>query len=289
MLEKEATEKSKYDAEQLAEAAKEATEKSRYEDEQKTKNNIRKSEDLMGSDGVVRRHDVGPDGRVYLNGVEVGNRSDYTKAPTKTQETKGGSGYGDNLDNRAIPKLETMGQANRVAKIGNTLSPESKAKLNDSSDLLKQVMLRSFSPRGAAALIKNRFSGYDQDAKDFIVSISRLSAEERHKLFGSALTQTEKESAQDFMDRVEGLSLDQMLSRLGDTYRANEDSLITYDNVGNGTSYADIVARSNWNQFDKSVGVPGGGEELASEIAEIDSQIAKMTAEIEAAEQTGSN
>jgi hypothetical protein len=37
MLEKEATEKSKYDAEQLAEAAKEATEKSRYDAEQLAK------------------------------------------------------------------------------------------------------------------------------------------------------------------------------------------------------------------------------------------------------------
>ena len=276
MVQKEATEQARYDQTALAAAAKEAKLDARY-------TNARESKDLIDpNDNTTGRFDVGPDGKVYKNGVEVGDRSAYVTAPTstktKTKAMLGGSGYGSNLDDRAVPKLEIMGKANRVAKIGNSLSPESKAKLNDSSNLLKQVMLSSFSPSKASALIKNEFSGYGQDAKDFIVAVSRLSAEERHELFGSALTQTEKESSEDFLARVEGLSLDQMLSRLGDTYLANQDSLKTYDNVGGGTSYLDMVAKSGWTQFDKSTEELSVSENLSSEIAELEAEIAAAEA-----------
>lgn len=210
----------------------------------------------------------------YLNGKAIDNFGDWTDPAAKTK-AMAGAGYGNtDLDKRAIEKMEIMGKANRVAKIGNGLSPKSKAQLNDAGDMLKQVMLSSFSPSSAAALIKNEFSGYDQDAKDFIVAVSRLSSEERHALFGSALTQTEKESSEDFLARVNGLSLDQMMSRLGDTYNANFNAIKTYDNFGGGTSYQDAVARSKWGQFTPKA--DGQGNLSDDEFAELKALEEKM-------------
>jgi len=192
----------------------------------------------------------------------------WTKAADKTADTTKTVGYGNAAqDKEALKSLMMMGKAERVAAQGNALSSEAKAELNDGNVRFKEVLLNTFSPSKAKALIKSSFSGYSDEAKNFIVSLSRMSAEDRHALFGAALTQGEAESSEDFLARVEGLTLDQMMYRLSDTFNKGQRELEAIDLLGGGSQYADAVSRSGWNAFntpDTATPQEGGVNDVAN-------------------------
>ena len=184
-----------------------------------------------------------------LNGKAVDDIGDWTNPAKKTQEVTQGTSYKNlDIDKRATDSIALMGGAHRIASLGSALPDQAKAELNSGSTRLREIMLDTFSPDNAKALIKSEFSGFSPEAKDFIVSISRLSAKERHDLFGSALTQTENESAGDFLNRVKGVSLDQMLSRTKDIYDYNDNLLTSYDIAGGGGKLRDAIVKSGWGE-----------------------------------------
>jgi hypothetical protein len=191
----------------------------------------------------------------------------WTKAADKTADVTKTVGYGNtHQDKEALKTLMMMGKAERVGAQANGLSSEAKAELNDGNVRLKEVLLNTFSPSKAKALIKSAYSGYSDEAKNFIVSLSRMSAEDRHALFGAALTQGEAESSEDFLARVEGLTLDQMMYRLSDTFGKGQRELEAIDLLGGGTQYADAVGRSGWDAFNtdptqpKVIGTPDANQ-----------------------------
>jgi hypothetical protein len=205
-----------------------------------------------------------------------------TRAPEKTETSEAGvSGYErPAIDKPAIKAVEVLGQNKRIMGVARGLSAESQAALNSPNVRMKEFFLNAFSPSDAEALIKEQFSGYPQEAKDFLVSISRLTAIERHELFGATLTQGEKESANDFLSRVEGLTLTQMVNRMKDTHNMSVTTLENMDNLGNGSEYMDTYKRGNYGEF---MADPVAADVQAQYDAE-DAEMEQLKAEIAAAE-----
>ena len=242
MLEKEATEKSRYDARTTAEAAKEAKSDARYIAEQKVKKNSRKSEDLIGLDGVVQRYDVGPDGKVYDNGVEVGDRSDYPKAPTKTQEVSNAGGYGgkgDDKESRAY--RNTIRNIDYVYSLMADVKPEQEKMLNSTGYRAKMALLETMTPQAFDALVKERFAGYDDATRKMMISLHSMSSRERNRLFGSALTKPEIKSSQDFLANTIGRGLPFVRDALNDTKTENIDMLLGVDAQYGNSKYKNML------------------------------------------------
>lgn len=183
--------------------------------------------------------------------VDLTGKVPYT-APTSGKSGSGGGGYTTDLNKLANKALITMTKADRVGGIGNALTQEDKAQLNSTGDRWKQILMRGFSPSGARALIGSDLSGFSPEVKNFVVAVSRLSAEERHELFGAALTQGEAESSEDFLARVRGLSLDEMMARMGDTYSSNAEVLRVADTLGGGDKYSTALGNLQHTNFGKT-------------------------------------
>jgi hypothetical protein len=205
-----------------------------------------------------------------------------TRAPEKTETSEAGvSGYErPAIDKPAIKAVEVLGQNKRIMGVARGLSAESQAALNSPNVRMKEFFLNAFTPSDAEALVKSEFSGYPQEAKDFLVSISRLTAIERHELFGATLTQGEKESANDFLGRVEGLTLTQMVNRMKDTHNMSVTTLENMDNLGNGSEYMDTYKRGNYGEFMADT-VPA---DVQAQYDAEDAEMKQLKAEIAAAE-----
>jgi hypothetical protein len=212
-----------------------------------------------------------------VDGQAISDFSNWTDPVKKSKVANvGGAGYGNkDIDKSGRAALTAMSKTHRMASIGNKLNETDRAQLNDSSNLFKQVMVSTFTPSKLQALVKDNLSGYSQASKDFIVGVARMSAEERHELFGAALTPTEKESSEDFMARVEGLSFDQMMARMSDSYGARMEELKVLDALGGGEQFTGAIGRMGWDAFDpKAPEAPEGGGDLAAQIAALEAEIA---------------
>jgi hypothetical protein len=174
-----------------------------------------------------------------------------TENPTETTDITQ-FGYGDKAEDKiANDSLMLMGQANRVGTKANALPDSAKAELNSGAVRFGQWFLDAATPQGLNALIKSEYSGYSPEAKSFLESLARMSAEERHALFGAALTEGEERSGAEFLAFVNGLSLDQIMSRAKDTFGSNREKLITQDNNRGGTRRQESIERNNWTAFDE--------------------------------------
>jgi hypothetical protein len=212
-----------------------------------------------------------------VDGQAISDFSNWTDPVKKSKVANvGGAGYGNkDIDKSGRAALTAMSKTHRMASIGNKLNETDRAQLNDSSNLFKQVMVSTFTPSKLQALVKDNLSGYSQASKDFIVGVARMSAEERHELFGAALTPTEKESSEDFMARVEGLSFDQMMARMSDSYGARMEELKVLDALGGGEQFTGAVGRMGWDAFNpKAPPEAAGGGDLAAKIAALEAEIA---------------
>jgi hypothetical protein len=223
--------------------------------------NKRTTEDRVNpATNLPERVEVGGDGELYTNGQRIANRNEWVNAPTKAEtRAVGGASYGDkDLDKRGNTAYINLGNVSRVTDRANKLSVEDKAALNDPKSRFREVLLDTFSPAKASALIKEEFSGRSDEAKAFIQSVARMSAEERHELFGAALTQGEGESSKDFMARVEGLSLDPMLRTMRDSYDRNAGILRSVDELGGGRNYRGAVERAGYGDVWEASSTEGG-------------------------------
>jgi hypothetical protein len=158
-------------------------------------------------------------------------------------------GYGTAPDKEADKSFKIMALADRVGTKANALPDSAKAELNSGAVRFGQWFLDAATPQGLGALIKSQYSGYSAEAKDFLVSLSRMSATERHELFGAALTEGEERSGEEFLAFVNGLNLDQIMSRARDTFESNGAILTAQDRSRNGTKRAESVANQNWTAF----------------------------------------
>jgi hypothetical protein len=199
-----------------------------------------------------------------------------TAVPVKTEVGNvdlTGGGYGSSKD-VTLQKAQYRGMwtANEIMGQANKFTTADKTQLNSGLDRLKQLAIKGFSPQLVKAFVSEELSGYSPAVKKFFVELSRMSAEERHALFGSALTKTETESSEDFMARVQGLSLDSLLSRIESGYRANERFLLSEDRVYDGNKWSENIARGQFTNMGP-VSVPEDVSARRAEIARIKAEL----------------
>jgi hypothetical protein len=188
---------------------------------------------------------------INSEGTILNSLQGLIEKPTETTDITQ-FGYGDKAEDKiANDSLMLMGQANRVGTKANALPDSAKAELNSGAVRFGQWFLDAATPQGLNALIKSEYSGYSPEAKSFLESLARMSAEERHALFGAALTEGEERSGAEFLAFVNGLSLDQIMSRAKDTFGSNREKLITQDNNRGGTRRQESIERNNWTAFDE--------------------------------------
>ena len=201
----------------------------------------------------------------------------FDKDATKTTQVPNFNGYGNDItDKLATNHALLMGSADRVGAKANALSATAVAEIDSGSVRLGEFLLDTFTPKKANAMVKSEFSGYSPEAKDFLVGLARMSADERHELFGAALTEGEELSGEKFLAFVQGLTLEQIMSRVGDTYRNNEDKLRSLDAINGGNKYMTIPSAAKWSAFDEKE------VESVAELSALDAEIAALEAEIAA-------
>lgn len=253
-------EKAKYDAEQLQRATN-ATHYTNDESGEKLKVYRNKAGDLIDSESNL-----------------ISSLKGYSKDATSTVALAQ-YGYGNESEDKLAGEyFQLMGQANRVGTKVNELPDQARDELNSGKVRFGQWFLNTASPAGLSALIKSEYSGYSAESKSFLESLARMSAEERHSLFGAALTEGEERSGEEFLAFVNGLSLDQIMSRAKDTFSSNREKLLTQDNINGGTKRQQGMNNANWNAFD----APADAEDDT-----LDAQIKALEAEIAAATGSG--
>tara|TARA_R110000851_G_scaffold129651_1_gene262747 strand:+ start:28484 stop:30343 length:1860 start_codon:yes stop_codon:yes gene_type:complete len=174
-----------------------------------------------------------------------GNRLNLTDFETAAQKTKEiGPMYGvKEVDNQAIEASTKRGELRRVATIGSALSAASKKELNDNKTIFKNLLIKTLTPQQFENVARDQYSGLSRESLNFVTAISRMGAEERHTLFGAALTKMENSSANDFIDSAAGLSFDTMMSRMRDNYGKWGHRLDSLDTAMNGSVFADMQSR----------------------------------------------
>lgn len=182
-----------------------------------------------------------------------GNKIDSLKGwsvdPTATKiATNFGYGY-DKQDKQAVDAALLMGKADRIGRKVNALSPQARQELDSFMIRSQDFLLDTFTPQKANALIKSELSGYSDEAKNFLESLARMSAEERHELFGAALTEGEELSGEKFLAFVNGQPLSRIMNRAKDVYDSNFENLKTLDAVFKGDKYQRIVKDADWKAF----------------------------------------
>jgi len=195
---------------------------------------------------------VDSEGIKYLNGVALPDDQQglWVRAPTSTRD-ESGVGYGFDPQT-AIPLkgLDRLRTVDSLLGRGAGLSSEDKSLLNEPWSRAKKLLISGFTPSAWDAFVKDETSGLTAEGKGLLEMLGELTAEERHALFGSAFTRTEKETSEQFADRVEGLSLDTMLRRLAQGFDRTKQSLTTRDIAGKGSEWADAINRAGLTGYD---------------------------------------
>lgn len=215
------------------------TASTRADEKRKTKNVVRPG---TNKTEVV---EVGPKGVYYQGGVPVENQKDWIDAPTKTQEVTGAGGYGGkNDDKESRAYNNTIGNVDRVYGLLADVTPEQEDMLNSTSYRAKMALVETLTPEKFASLTKSEFAGYDPATRKMMIALHSMSSEERHRLFGSALTKPEIMSSQDFLANTIGKGVGFVRDALQDTKQKNVDMLLGVDEQYGSTKYKDMLVNN---------------------------------------------
>ena len=208
-------------------------------------------EEYGGGVGMIR---IDQNGDVEYKGqiIPAAEAAGFTDAPKATSNENlntiidASGGYGT-ASNQKIDKgyFKTMWRANKLIGQANKFTLADKEHLNNKWTQFKALAVEGFSPDGWESFFKENLTDMSDAAKEFYISLSRLSSEEQKTFFGSALTKTEDMKAQNFVPNVKGLSLDGLIRRIEVAARDAGESLAAGDAWWGKTRHADILKRAN--------------------------------------------
>jgi hypothetical protein len=275
------------DASELAAAkAKELAdkEKIRLEKEGQTATDFTQMIDREGNTvNVSRRHDG-----QWINGLkEPIDIQGLTEVP-KVTITSDNSGYkSDAANKRAEEYINALGAANRVRGLYNNLSPEKLKQLSSIPTRVTKTFINAL-PENVAGLINQQFET-DPQAKRYFSELAKMSAVERHAMFGGALTKYEGMTAGQFLAFVINMTPAEQQARMRGSVESVLQALKTSDAIQGGkgsTKYQDVYNNMNFKNLVYDDPIPQAGSVNAvnnSELIQgIDAEMAALQAELNA-------
>ena len=281
------------DALKLAKAkAKEAAriEKIRLEKEGQTATDFKQMVDGEGSTVNVSRLHNGQ----WINGLkEPIDIQGLTEVP-KITITSDNSGYkSDAANKRAEASINALGAANRVRGLYNNLGATKIKELGSLETRVAKTFINAL-PENVAGLISQEFET-DPQAKRYFSELAKMSAVERHAMFGGALTEYEGMSAGQFLAFVINMSPEEQQARMKGSVEGYLQEIRSSDavqGVNGSTKYMDAYNSMGFKNlvFDEPIPqegsvnaanntIPPNGEQgglTAAEFAEMQTLEASM-------------
>jgi hypothetical protein len=170
-----------------------------------------------------------------------------------------GGGYDDATANKAaLDDIKNLGAANRVIGLYNDLSPETIARISSPQKRIGDIIVKGIFPNNVASFIKSEIEK-DPQVEQYYSDLSKMSAVERHAMFGGALTKFEAMSSNDFLSFVIGLPPEEQISRVQNSVARSKNSLDVADKFYNGTSFNDVLSSMEYNNLNFEAATPQEG------------------------------
>ena len=180
-------------------------------------------------------------GTATLDGQVIPNFSEWTDPVKKNQEVTRGSYGGKAFDKKSAEYLDAINRVDTVYGHMTNVTPEQEQMMNSPVHRAKMAAISTLSPQEFLGLAENQFSGYDEATQAMLIALNSMSAEERNRLFGAALTETEYKNSQTFLAATVGRGLPWMRNALETTKKNNVNSLLRVDGAYGGDTYRNML------------------------------------------------
>ena len=195
----------------------------------------------------------------------------WTESPKATITSDGSAYKSEGANKRAEETINALGAADRVVALYKKIPPATKEKMGSNLRLLKDTAQR-IPGADIAQLIRNT-RDISQEEKQYMAALAKMSAKERHAMFGGALTQYEGMSGLDFLSYVYNMRPEDQMLRVQNSVADNINKLRTGDSLyggEKGSQYMDAFNRMGYENlnFDS----PNGSQSLMDQLNAIDEE-----------------
>lgn len=156
--------------------------------------------------------------------VDIANKIPYKEYSVSTKSVGGGVGKTSAKDLAAL-KSSIRAVDNTFQAI-ETMTTEDQAAFNDKGHQAKIIAMKAMTPASFEALVESSFAGYPPATQNMLIQLNKMSAVERNRMFGSALTATELSSSKDFLPAVMGRGLPWIVEALKTGKKASVNGLL---------------------------------------------------------------
>lgn len=157
---------------------------------------------------------------------------------------KGGGSYAWELK-QATPAIEMMKNIDDIRAVVDKFTDDDEKVINQ---LAKRLVQKAFTPEALEQYIQMNWNGYSREVREYLTKMLAVSAEERHRLAGSALTKTENSITNAFLPSAEGITLADRMDRIGGIYNRAWNKLKALDE----TAKSDYSTRyPRWKRWDR--------------------------------------
>jgi len=140
------------------------------------------------------------------------------------------SGGGDktyaSVIKEAIPLISTLKNVQRTRAHADKLTEDDMNELNRTA---KTVAIENFTPEKIINYVRENINDYSPEVRDYLNSMLAISADIRHKLSGSAVTEMEKKLTDAFLPSAAGIGMEERMRRLGNLYEQARHNLMAVD------------------------------------------------------------
>lgn len=157
---------------------------------------------------------------------------------------KGGGKYASTVKAAKEP-IEMMLNVEKIRDLADKLTSRDEETLNQ---LGKRILQKAFTPEQLEQYIQRNKSGYSRNVNLYLDYMLALSAEERNRLAGSALTKTENVITNAFLPSAEGITLQQRMDRIGGIHDRAYNALVALDRAADTNFSKDYAP---WKRWDK--------------------------------------
>ena len=187
------------------------------------------------------------------NLIDISGKIPYKEFSVATNEV--GDGVGKTSAKDVLGFKKTIRAVDDTYKAIGDMTEGDRATFNDKGSQLKNILIKTLSPAGFEAIAEDSLAGYSPATKRMLVTLNKMSGEERNRLFGGALTPTELSSSRDFLPAVMGRGLDWIVSTLEAGKRSSANSLYDMPDqkqwlIDSGIVGADYVPAQNKLGYD---------------------------------------
>ena len=213
----------------------------------------REMEDMRSSRPIGGMETFTKDGEIFS--VQRDGKGDVTRVeplegatPYALPRTLGAGSKGKSYAwelKEATPAIEMMKNIDDVRGIAEKFTDDDEEVLNQ---LGKRIAQKAFTPELLEQYIQMNWNGYSREVKDYLTKMLAVSAEERHRLAGSALTKTENSITNAFLPSADGITLSDRMDRIGGIYNRAWNKLSALD-ATSGSDYSKRYGR--WKTWER--------------------------------------